>query len=202
MDKMELIKLSKNIDLRKKTAQVWLPLLNIENNKVYLKNNVIFSILKIEPVNISLMTDKEIKVLIENFSAVLNGVNGNYQFFTLSRPIELDNYILSLNELLKEEKNFLKKNLIKEYIKNISSVAASGELTERRYYLLYTSNAEGALEYEIQNLINALNSIEMRAEVLKDNEILNIYCLFFNPETAYFEKNEIDMSIATITGDE
>ena len=197
----KLFKKKELIDTNKKTAQQWMPLLNIENNKIYIKEKEAFSILKIEPVNISLMSNKEVKSLIENFSAVLNGLNGHFQIFTLSRPVELDNYILKLNTSLKEENNFLKKNLLREYIKNISYVAVSGELTERRYYLLYRTSLEENLEYEIQNLINSLNSIEIQTKVLEDDEILDLNCLFFNPETAYFEENKIDMSIVTI-GDE
>lgn len=193
------IKTKEKLDTAKMTAQMWLPLLNIENNKVYLKNSTAFSILKIEPVNILLMTEKEIKNLIENFAAVLNGLSGNFQFFTLSRPVELDNHLLSLNTLLKEETNFLKKNLLREYIKNISYVAASGELTERRYYLLYKTSIEENLDYELQNLINSLSSAEINVKILSDNDILDLNCLFFNPKTAYFEENKIDMSLLTMT---
>ncbi|MCT4584054.1 MAG: hypothetical protein N4A54_03930 [Peptostreptococcaceae bacterium] len=187
---------------REKTAQQWIPIADIEGNIVYRKDNILVGALRVQPENLNLLSDREKRRKVESLAEELNGERESLQIFCIGRPVDLNNYLEWLQEKAKMEQDFTRKQVLKGYIQQASQMAASGEITERRFYIMITKKYEKRAEEELMNRLNELqtklSTAELTTNICKDDELMDLFCLFANPIQASFEKTEIRMDLPSI----
>lgn len=189
--------------IKEKTAQQWMPIADIEDTIFYRKDDFIAAMIRIQPENIDLLSDNEKRRKIESLSEGFNGEKEPFQIFCVGRPVDLNNYLESLQEKAKMEQDFTKKMLLKGYIQQASQTASSGEAIERRFYIVVTKKITDAKsENELINRVNELQVKLMQAELTcdscQDDEIMDVFCLFASPIQAAFEKSEIELDLPTV----
>lgn len=200
--KPELTPEELQIQNRKKTAQQWIPIKDIDRNIVYRKDGFLVGMLRVQPENLDLLSDNEKKRKIESLTEELNGEREGLQIFCIGRPVDLSNYLGWLQEKAKMEQDFTRKMVLKGYIQQASEMASSGETTERRFYIIISKKEESKAEEEIINRLNDLNTklqaAELTSDICEDDEIIDLYSLFVNPVQAAFEKSTKEMNLTTI----
>lgn len=185
---------------REKTAQQWIPISDIDGDIVYRKDNIILSMIRIYPVNIDLLSDREKRRKVEALSEALNGEKESMQLWCVGRPVDLNNYLEELQEKARLEQDFTKKMVLKGFIQDASKKASSGEATERRFYLIISkkiidSKSQDELLYRLNSLKLNLEQAELNCEICHDDEILDVFSLFTSPAQATFELNEIEYDL-------
>jgi hypothetical protein len=196
-------------DIKKKTAQDWMPIGDIEKSIVYRKDKSLVGILRLMPLNIDLLSNNEKRRIINSLHEVINGENEAFQIFCIGRPVDLNSYLEWLQDKLKKsDENFTRKQILKSYIQEVSEIAASGETTERRFYVIWSFRKKAGLKSE-EELINKLKemkskftNIGLKASICTDDEIIDLYSLFCNPVQAAYERTEINYHYATILEDD
>ena len=187
---------------RERTAQQWIPVLDIENSLVYRKDNTLLVMLRVQPDNLELLSDKEKRRKVDSLAEQLNGETEGLQIFCIGRPVDLNNYLEWLQEKAKMEQDFTRKAVLKGYIHQASEMASSGETTERRFYIILTKTAGGKAEEElldrVKDLRNKLSQSELKSEICKDDELMDVFSLFANPVQASFERTELTMDLPPI----
>lgn len=187
---------------REKTAQQWIPISDIQGCIVYRKDNLLAAILRVQPENLELLSDSEKKRKIESLAEELNGVTEGLQIFCVGRPVDLNNYLDWLQEKAKMEHDFTRKMVLKGYINQASQMASSGETTERRFYIIITKQVGTKAEEELINRINDLQGkfaqAELKSDICKEDELMDVFALFANPVQASFERTELRMSLPSL----
>jgi len=177
---------------RIKTAQQWLPISDINGCVAYRKDNVLVGMLRVQPLNLELLSDSEKRRKIEALSEELNGESEGLQIFCIGRPVDLNSYLDWLQDKAKQEQDFTRKRILKNFIQHASELAASGEIIERRFFIIITKPGGKKAEQEIVNrleeLKNKLSSAELVATVCKDDELMDVFSLFANPVYASVER--------------
>jgi len=177
---------------RIKTAQQWLPISDINGCIAYRKDNVLVGMLRVQPLNLELLSDAEKRRKIEALSEELNGESEGLQIFCIGRPVDLNSYLDWLQDKAKQEQDFTRKRILKNFIQHASELAASGEIIERRFFIIITKPGGKKAEQEIVNrleeLKNKLSSAELVATVCKDDELMDVFSLFANPVYASVER--------------
>ena len=177
---------------RIKTAQQWLPISDINGCVAYRKDNVLVGMLRVQPLNLELLSDAEKRRKIEALSEELNGESEGLQIFCIGRPVDLNSYLDWLQDKAKQEQDFTRKRILKNFIQHASELAASGEIIERRFFIIITKPGGKKAEQEIVNrleeLKNKLSSAELVATVCKDDELMDVFSLFANPVYASVER--------------
>jgi len=191
------------VNNRKLTAQKWMPIADIENGNVYKKDNTILGMLRVQPINIDLLSDNEHRRLIDVLTEALNGVSEGLQIFCIGRPVDLNNYLDWLQEKARNETDFTRKMLLKELIKQSSYIASSGEMTERRFYIIASAKYTGTksindLSIMLKELQSKLAKANLVSSICNDDEILDVYALFSNPIQAAYERYEISHDLPPI----
>jgi len=181
---------------RDKTAQQWIPIADIDKSIVYRKDNLIISMIRVQPENIDLLSDREQRRKVELLTEAFNGQQEAIQIWCVGRPVDLNNYLDSLQEKAKQEHDFTKKNVLKGYIQYTSQMASSGDTVERRFYIIIKN--KNTDKKSVDELIHRTNEFqinltqaELTCNVCYDDEIMDVYTLFANPVQAAFEKAEI-----------
>jgi hypothetical protein len=187
---------------REKSAQQWIPIVDIESSMVYRKDNTLLGMLRVQPQNLELLSDKEQRRKVESLAEKLNGENEGLQIFCIGRPVDLNNYLEWLQEKARAEQDFTRKMLLKGYINQTSQLAASGETTERRFYIILTKPDEDKAEVELLNRLNDMKTkliqAELKTDICKDDELIDVYSLFANPVQASFERTEFQLDLPPI----
>lgn len=188
---------------KEKTAQQWMPISDIEESRVYRKDNHVIAMIRVQPENIELLSDREKKRRISSLTEEWNGINKEMQIFCVGRPVDLNDYLESLQEKAKMEQDFTRKSVLKGYIQHTTKLVTSGEIIERRFYIilnepLTNSKAEEDIIKNIEELKDKFNNAELSAEVCYTDEIMDVYALFASPMHAAFEKTEFEFDLPAL----
>lgn len=188
---------------REKTAQHWMPMADIEGPIVYHKDNHISGMLRVQPENIDLLSDKEKRRKIDALAEGFNGENEPFQIFCVGRPVDLNNYLEMLQEKAKMEQDFTRKMVLKGYIQHTSKLASSGEAIERRFYIIFTKKIKDSkTQSELINRLNEfqikLSSAELSSSICYEDELMDVFSLFANPVQAAFERTELEYDLPSI----
>lgn len=179
---------------KKKTAQQWIPIVEINGNIVYRKDGYMFGAIRVQPENLNLLSDKEKRRKVESLTEQLNGENEPMQIFCVGRPVDLSNYLEWLQDKAKMEQNFTKKNVLKGFIEQATQMVYSGAAIERRFYVIVSKKRENKAEIELQNKLKELQikltQAELTVDICSDDELIDVFSLFASPIQAAFEKNE------------
>lgn len=185
-----------------KTTQQWMPIADIRRNIVYRKDDHILGMLRVQPLNIELLSENEKKRIVDSLTEMFNGETEGLQIFCVGRPVDLNNYLEWLQEKAKEEQDFTRKTVLKGYIQQASEMASSGETVERRFYIIVSRKNGNKADIELLNKLNELQykllEAELTSHVCNEDELLDVFSLFANPLQAAFEVVENNYDIPSL----
>ncbi len=180
------------VEIKQKTAQDWLPVADVYNSLLYRKDKHLVAILKVEPINISLLSDNEKKRIIAALHEVFNGIQEQIQIISIGRSVDLDGYIAGMEQTAQETQNFSRKKLLRGYIRQAAEMAAGGDTLERRFYILLSQKQGKYAEEELKNrareLAGNVASAGLSAELCSDKLIIDLLFAFHQPGQSAFER--------------
>jgi len=181
------------------SVQEWLPLSDVKNNLIYRKDRHIVAVIRVQPINIHLLSDREKIRKVLRLEEALNGIDFPFQILSIARPVDLDSYILKIERMRAETDNILRKKLLSIYARQAASTVTSGEALERHFYILIQhplgKNAqldEEFLKHRAMQLTSNLSSAELISSLCTDQELRNLQFIFSNPSHAAFERAPSD----------
>jgi hypothetical protein len=129
-----------NKNNKKKSVQSILPIGEIRNNCVVLKDGGIRGILSVSTINFNLKSESEQLAIIDGYQQFLNTIDFPIQICIQSRKVDLDPYINILNQKKDEiDNNILKEQTI-DYIKYIKKISEYADIMEKKFLVVVPSN--------------------------------------------------------------
>jgi len=200
-DKSKKKKVAGNTNIKtevssKPSTQQWLPIADIRNNLVYRKDNVVISGVRVQPVNVNLLSFKEKLRKVKQLEEVMSGIDYSHQIISIFKPVDLDSYIMGLEATRNETDSMIRKRLLNIYIKQATAKATSGEAMERHFYILIDQplgqkpqNDELLVLQRATELAGHLSSAELISTVCNDSELRTLNFIFTNPVQAAYERS-------------
>lgn len=177
------------------STQNWLPVNDVNDRFIYRKDGHIVTAIRIQPVNLHLLSEKEQKNKIASLHEVTNGIDYETQTLVIARPVDLDGYIARLEVMKDEETNFIKKRLLDGYIRQAAQLATGGEALERHFYMLLTQKLTKKVEYDKNELLARTNQLALNlsgaglaSHICSDQELRDVLFIFTNPQQAAYER--------------
>ncbi len=174
-------------------------ILDIKNNYIYTRDNLIISIIKINSINMQLFSDKELQQKVTDITSELSGENNEFKFFSISRPVDVGSLIDDLREKLNNTENPKIKMILKKNINETLKLTMTGEVIERQNFMIiyeqYTDNAEKDLLKRAIDLINKFENCDIKAELLDENLLIQLCNSFTNINYVFKEDTEFDEKI-------
>lgn len=178
------------------SVQAWLPFYDVNNNFIWLRQNKLVTAISIEPVNLDLYSTVEEKRIIHSLFEVVNSLDVHWIIHSQQRPVNLDAYITSQEEMRDQETNFTRRRILDSSIRNASKIASSGESIDVFYYLILFSqliekqhrlNAEELAAKATEISLNLSASVQ-ESHVCDDQELRDILFSFLNPSQSSYER--------------
>lgn len=178
------------------SVQAWLPFYDVNMGFLWRRDNHLVTAVRVEPINLSLLSEKEQKRKVHMLFEVINGMECEWGMTALQRPVDLDEYISNQEALRNQETHYMRRRILDSSIRNAANVASSGEAIELMFYILLAnplSAKKQALDMQqLQNkaieLADNLSGAELESHVCDDQELRELEFLFLNPLQAAFER--------------
>lgn len=203
-------------------TQTFVNIKEIRDGVVYLKKGGLRRILIVNGVNFDLKSEGEQTLILGSFQNFLNTLDFSVQCFIHSRKINIDAYLEAMEGRIAEEDNQLLKIQIGEYVEFIRSFVTENAIISKTFFVAipYESAAvmEGAkgimglfskkpktkegeaplqetlgqLEHRVNQVIDGLGQIGLRAVSLNDEELIELFYNLYNPQLV--EKRGVEIT--------
>ena len=118
------------------STQRYLPIAEIRNDTVILKNGGLRAILHIEATNFNLKSETEQEAIIAGYGAFLNTISFPIQILVRSTHINIDTYLVYLRSKMEQQKNQLLREQTASYTNFIVRLLEVADIMQKHFYLI------------------------------------------------------------------
>ncbi len=118
------------------STQRFLPLAEIRDSAVVLKNGGIRAILRTSSVNFNLKSVDEQNALIYAYQGFLNTIDFPIQILIRSKKLDIDLYVEKLDDIAKKQENPLLRKQTFEYMEYIKKLVEYADIMEKNFYVI------------------------------------------------------------------
>jgi hypothetical protein len=122
--------------LNAQATQNFVPISEIRDGIVIMKDGSMRSVLLVSSTNFALKSSDEQNSIIFQFQNFLNSLNFSAQIVVQSRRLDIRPYIALLENRLKEQTNDLMKIQMREYIKFIKSFTDENNIMKKSFFIV------------------------------------------------------------------
>ena len=196
------------------STQKFVPIRDIKDNVVILKNGQIVIVLLASSVNIALKSMDEQEAILRQFQGFLNTIDFSIQFYIQSRRLDIEPYMELLRSREDKQDNELMRIQLREYMQFIRTFTEEVDVMAKNFFVIvpYTpvsANLQGnlkqlmggtnkgvyydessfkehklQLEQRVELVKQGLSRIGVRSVALQNEELVELYYHIFNPAEA------------------
>ena len=179
---------------------------NIKENFLYTLDGHVIQFIKVEPINIELLTDDELESKM-NFSSIeFSEEQQPYKILVIPRAVDISEHIEEQEELKRKIDDDVGIEIINNRIISTTEIVENKNIIENEFYIMiydsYNDNIENELMKRANNWINRLKNCGYRSDLLYEREIILLIKSFTIPEFARTEGTDYDDNIVQIKGKE
>ena len=120
----------------KPTTQQFLPIDQLREGIVILKNKALRGVLMVSSLNFALKSEEEQNAIIYQFQSFLNSLDFSCQIIIQSRRLNITGYLEKLTKLEEEQDNELLRVQTAEYRKFIQSLTEGGAILVKTFFVV------------------------------------------------------------------
>ncbi len=119
-----------------KPTQEFVPIKEIRDGVVLLKNNSLAVVLLVSSINFALKSPDEQQAILLQFQNFLNSLDFTIQIFIQSRRLDIRPYIRTIEERLAAETNDLMKIQTREYMEFVKKFTESTDIMSKNFFVV------------------------------------------------------------------
>lgn len=123
------------------STQRFLPIAEIHNDTVVLKNGGLRAVLQTTSINFNLKSEEEQNALIYGYQSFLNSLEFPIQILIRSKKLDIDDYLSHLQEIKEKQENPLLKEQTAEYQEYIEKLVEYADIMEKKFYVVVPVDA-------------------------------------------------------------
>lgn len=122
-------------------TQRFLPIAELHDNTVVLKNGGLRAVLQTTSVNFNLKSEDEQNALVRGYQNFLNSLEFPVQILVRSKKLDIDKYLNNLEEIKEKQENLLLKAQTAEYQEYIEKLIEYADIMEKKFYVIVPVDA-------------------------------------------------------------
>jgi type IV secretory pathway VirB4 component len=192
------------------STQEFVPIQDIKDNVVVLKDGRFCMILLASSINFALKSSDEQRAILSQFQTFLNTLDFSLQFYIQSRRLDIEPYLEQLREREPDQDNDLMRIQLREYIEFIRTFTTEVDVMSKNFFIVIPYNPAAInlsgnfgslfgkpqsktvtdMKFEEQRLQleqraalveQGLNRIGVRTIALENEALVELYYHIFNP---------------------
>ena len=204
LQRKELIEIIKLFQKNKKIQSLneFLNIKDIKNNYFYTLDNQVIVFIKVNPINIELLSDTELERKMDSETIEFSSEQYPYKIIVIPRAVDISEHIREQEELKKNLDNDVCIEIINNRIIATTEIVENKNIVENEFYIMLFDNVKDNIEHELNkranSWINRLNNCELKSEVLEERDIILLIKSFTIPEFARTEGTDYTDNIVKI----
>lgn len=199
----EVIFIIKLFQRRKiQTLNEFLNIKEIKNNYLYTLDGQVIVFIKVEPINIELLSDSELESKMNLASIEFSQEKYPYKILAIPRAVDISEHIQEQENLKMHTADEICIKIINDRIIATTQIVENKNIIENEFYIMLfdinKENIEIELNKRINNWINRLKNCDLGADVLEEKEIILLIKSFTIPEFARTEGTDYRDNIVRI----
>jgi hypothetical protein len=181
---------------QKNTTQTFVPLRDIKDNVVILKNGQMNMVMLASSINFALKSIDEQEAILRQFQSFLNTIDFSIQFYVQSRRLNIRPYLELLQSREEKQDNDLMKIQLREYMQFVKTFTAEVDVMSKSFFIVvpYTPTAAN-----IQNSLESFkNVIGSKKEVYFDDKNFTEHKLQLEQRVSLVEQGLSSIGVRTI----
>lgn len=192
------------------SAQNFVPIRDIRDGVVLLKNGQMCQVLLASSINFALKSIDEQRAILQQFQSFLNTLDFSLQIYVQSRQLNIEPYLELLRQQESNQDNDLMRIQLREYIDFVRTFIAEVDVMSKSFFIVvpYTPvqldfakgfanvfNSQKSapmndnqfeehrtqLEQRVSVVQQGLSGVSVRTIPLKNDELVELYYHVFNP---------------------
>lgn len=176
------------------SAQQEINILDIKNNLIYTRDNLIIAILKINSLNMQLFSKKELLNKVKDITSELSTETKEFKMTSIARPVDVGSLIDFLRNILSNSTDSIQKRLLRENIRETLNLTLVGDAVERQNLLIVSEvlndNAEKEIQKRAREIVQKFDNCGMKLEILNDQYLIQVCNSFTNMSVATKEDSD------------
>lgn len=141
---------------QKNTTQTFVPLRDIKDNVVILKNGQMNMVMLASSINFALKSLDEQEAILRQFQSFLNTIDFSIQFYVQSRRLNIKPYLELLAGREEKQDNDLMKIQLREYIQFVKTFVSEVDVMSKSFFIVVPYTPTSA---NIQNSFGGLKEV-------------------------------------------
>lgn len=179
------------------TTQSHLPIEDIRDNLVFLKNGSVSTLIETTAVNFGLLFETEQVAIIDSFAGMLNSLSFPIQIIIRSQRLDVSSYLHNLDRAIQTQNNPLLRSLSQNYRQFVDSLIKENEVLDKRFYICVVAHgfelgviklntadrsqkAMTILKPRIDHLVRQLARTGLKAKVVPTNDLIKLFYDIYN----------------------
>lgn len=178
------------------TTQQHLPIKDIRDDIILLKDGGGALVLQVSAVNFGLLSDREQIAIIASFAQMLNSLSYSIQIVIHSERLNISSYLNLLDKAQKIQTNSLLSKMIVQYKQFIQTTVKENEVLDKKFYVviplfnleLGLAPSKEILEQKIKTVLlprsdqitKQLSRVGLKAVQLHNQELLELFYNIYN----------------------
>ena len=141
----------------KTTTQDFVPLRDIKDNVVILKNGQLNMVLLASSINFALKSADEQEAILRQFQSFLNTLDFSIQFYVQSRRLNIEPYLRLLQDREDKQDNDLMRIQLREYMQFVKTFTTEVDVMSKSFFVVIPYTPAGAnLQSNLTDIKNLL----------------------------------------------
>lgn len=207
------------------STQQFVDVEDIKDGVVKLKGGGLRAVVMVAGINFELKSEEEQDIITSGYQDFLNSLDFSLQIIIHSRKLNIENYLKKMEERRGNEGSELLRNQIDEYISFIRGFVKENEIMTKNFFVVIPYESSGVeikkgffsffsgkketkkdesveqsftqLRQRVDQVAAGLERLGLRAVVLNDDELTELYYNLYNPETIEKELKKSNTEGAT-----
>ena len=200
----EVILIIKLFQKNKNTQSLnqFLNIKDIKGNYLYTLDEQVISFIKVNPMNIELLSDKELESKMDFASIEFSNEQFPYKIIVIPRAVDISDYIREQEELRNKLTNDVCIEIINNRIISTTEMIENKNIIENEFYIMIFDTNKDNIEIELNkranNWISRLKNCGLKSEILEERDIILLVKSFTIPEFARTEGTDYRDNIVQI----
>lgn len=139
------------------STQDHLPIAGIQDSAVIMNDGSLRAVLKIEPTNFELKSENEQDAIIYSYQAFLNSLNFPIQIIIQSKKLDLEQYLVRLQDSGKDISSELLRLQLRDYITYLRNLISRANIMSKHFYVViaYSAVTANASKNQLMSVVRS-----------------------------------------------
>ncbi len=159
---------------------------SIRADAVFLKNGKVLALVKVKPLNFTVLEEEDKDTVVYGFLELLNGITFPFQIVMRSTNLDLEDYLAQLKKRIHKRDDKMAMAYYEHFAEYMRAHIQANRIRDRLFYLVVPVDKGGSdratlksLDERCEKIMNALSASGIVTERLTAHQLINFYSSYF-----------------------